>query len=869
MLRHLALLTLAVAAASADILNCGKYASTCSAQLGAYVDSSMTIHGSYSGDFSLSFDVYTDTQCAKGSYSVRGAGTWMDLNIVGQDNDQDRYWQVTYESVAVTTLNDDMTNRMNNGCPCGGTWVAGQERVLTSCPPGTCHYTGWLGGWTDPGTAGVEIGNAAFGFAEADGGKIALSFLDASYPTGMGFSSENIWLTINRVENCGPIRPSHDVCGAWEQRCNPAFVDGAKSMSAELVYEGNTGDPYESGIYKEKVIYYAEQSCGGALFSTETESTLQFDAASKRISGGLRSVRRVPYISVRPLVPTAVTMLSQRCPCGDASLWVLDKARRLTSCKLEQCKVDFFNNMQLTGFAFADNWLTSTQNHSTPEMRRTPLTTQFQSTTQTEADLGHGYVFVNNSCEYPYDARLDICGTWNLKCSTGDLGDEEISYVITGSAGDNSQGSGTGSISRERLVYSKGSGCNKEPFLLVNDKGFWTDMGNVTTSFAPGGRKILINFLITTVEAYSNVSVALLNASCPCGGEWKLGEPRIIAKCPPNTCDVEAITFGYGSVGTPGYGIIRDQEGLIRISDLRKDPGDGYTEFLGLDDFPLRQTEKCQPPNYESTYAGEWARPCDNGTSGVDFEGSLSIDGSQYSMVHYYFPTGDGCRNAPILIIEQAGKVSFGGNAQNVPSGKQLTFSPSQFNVTPLNDFSVQLLNQECPCSTTGSIWEKNVTTNVVNGCPAGTCDKLGLIRQPFGARAYGVVLRHDEFMRMTQLYADRTTGFAATFNVHDYYWVLEQAYPSSGGRKSGIDAGGVLLLVVFFAALIYLVGGMALNYRSSGTPRIPHAEFWTELPGLISAGFAFTLSGCGLFGRKKYAAMTNPENDTSSYGAL
>lgn len=58
-------------------------------------------------------------------------------------------------------------------------------------------------------------------------------------------------------------------------------------------------------------------------------------------------------------------------------------------------------------------------------------------------------------------------------------------------------------------------------------------------------------------------------------------------------------------------------------------------------------------------------------------------------------------------------------------------------------------------------------------------------------------------------------------FSTEDFTWVLyevlEPSKPSGGGggkSKASVGTGGVMLLIAFFAGVIYLGGGLILNYR-------------------------------------------------------
>lgn len=135
-------------------------------------------------------------------------------------------------------------------------------------------------------------------------------------------------------------------------------------------------------------------------------------------------------------------------------------------------------------------------------------------------------------------------------------------------------------------------------------------------------------------------------------------------------------------------------------------------------------------------------------------------------------------------------------------------------------------------------------------------------------------------------------------------YEVLEPPTPSGGGGKKDKNLGGgsVLLLIAFITGVVYLSGGLILNYRyasaahqpmcllrrrltqralplphsvcpfarrKSGELRAPHSSFWTSLPGLVSDGIQFSVCQCfglGGGGSKTYQRI---EPAGGSYGAL
>lgn len=63
-----------------------------------------------------------------------------------------------------------------------------------------------------------------------------------------------------------------------------------------------------------------------------------------------------------------------------------------------------------------------------------------------------------------------------------------------------------------------------------------------------------------------------------------------------------------------------------------------------------------------------------------------------------------------------------------------------------------------------------------------------------------------------------------------------------------GLSAGSVLLILLFVAVMVYIIGGMLFLrfYRgASGVEMIPNYEFWKDFPLLVKDGMIFTFRGC------------------------
>ena len=93
------------------------------------------------------------------------------------------------------------------------------------------------------------------------------------------------------------------------------------------------------------------------------------------------------------------------------------------------------------------------------------------------------------------------------------------------------------------------------------------------------------------------------------------------------------------------------------------------------------------------------------------------------------------------------------------------------------------------------------------------------------------------------------------------------------------MTGGDIFILILFLTIIVYFGGGMAYNFKQSGTPAIPHADFWRGCPGLVADGCHWTFTErCGTkpggavyttFGKGGGDPMDNETTERGGYGAL
>ena len=119
---------------------------------------------------------------------------------------------------------------------------------------------------------------------------------------------------------------------------------------------------------------------------------------------------------------------------------------------------------------------------------------------------------------------------------------------------------------------------------------------------------------------------------------------------------------------------------------------------------------------------------------------------------------------------------------------------------------------------------------------------------------------------------SNTTAGWDTPLSPYDFaYILLNSPDPARPQRSSsgGISAGGVLLIVFFCLCFAYFGTGMALNFKRTGSPTVPHAAFWSQLPTLVAEGVVFSCCQCfGLRGGRQ-DSYSSLDTDTKGYGSL
>jgi hypothetical protein len=216
---------------------------------------------------------------------------------------------INYPTLYVTATNEgDMVQALNDqqyGCPCGGTWVAGQKRKLTSCADGTCNGAKLFG-------AG-SLGMPGYGLMSITGGKLQISDLDETedniYPNGK-FGIDAFPFELDAA--CEPPKLDPTICGNYTQPCQS---DGAVTdFEVDFFYE--TMDK-KSEYTMERRDYMPGTGCDQAVVLTVTQNGILHKMDDTTAVKNGKAVRLAPTsITITPATDDIAGRLATACPCG-------------------------------------------------------------------------------------------------------------------------------------------------------------------------------------------------------------------------------------------------------------------------------------------------------------------------------------------------------------------------------------------------------------------------------------------------------------------------------------------------------------------------------------------------------------------------
>ena len=184
----------------------------------------MELSGITSGNYVLTQKVFASENCDSSTLfsQMFAQGVWQDLGPLdtSQVTNQRKLfvdvatWQITPQTdVWAASLNDQ-----SKGCPCGGTWVSGQMRTLTTCAQGTCANTQIFGSSIEETKSGIAIGKPSFTVAINNDTGFFLGRYDnipsAGFDNGVDNDAEPVQFNANGTSCPAPVFPG-TYCGAF------------------------------------------------------------------------------------------------------------------------------------------------------------------------------------------------------------------------------------------------------------------------------------------------------------------------------------------------------------------------------------------------------------------------------------------------------------------------------------------------------------------------------------------------------------------------------------------------------------------------------------------------------------------------------
>jgi hypothetical protein len=857
------------------------------------IQETVELSGITSGNYVLTQKVFQDDGCdsTKLFSQLFAQGVWQDLGPLDTSGvtNQRRLmvnvasWQITPQTADwAASLND-----ISKGCPCGGTWVAGQMRTLTKCAQGSCANTQIFGSSIEQTKSGIAIGQPSFTVSVKNKTGFFLGRYDsvpsAGFDNGVDNEAEPAQFQANGTSCPTPTFPG-TYCGEYTQFCSPevdvAGDEIAQSFDATFQYCGGkaAGDFTlgSAGWFNRTYTLYSDTTCTTPKVTYNEVGTMNTGKLSDTGEDSYGFERWAGATTVTPF-GAYTTTLALQCPCGGT--WVDGQPRRLTQCRSSDGQqatcVDpgWYQNVSLGQPAYgvirraADGQDLDELQFSRPTADSTAASGMFL-----DGLGGFAYQLNSKDATCPFDTpSYDYCGTWNRECIANlNAGDSTDMVLMTG------EGEDDGQILMYRQFFNPDTNCDEEMDvqLTVEATGYYSKMTVQDTH--PG---VLINYPTIYVTATNEGDmVEALNDKqygCPCGGTWVSGVKRKLTSCPSGTCaGAKSKLFGAGTLGQPGYGLMTITGGKLQISDLDVTEDNIFPNGrFGIDSFPFELDAQCEPPKVDPTICGNYTQPCQSDGAITDFEVDFfyeTMDAkNSYSMARRDYMPGTGCDQAAILEVKQEGTLKKMNALTAVKNGKAVELTPSSMVITPMNDDIAGRLQQACAC---GGTWAPNTARTFTAACPANTCTDESWLRQPIGVKSYGSMRKISTAMRMTSFNSDMKLGFENDLQPYDYALSVidtdscDPAPPQPAKKGGGADGGDIFIAIFFIGTAVYLVGGMLINYQTHGTARIPQIEMWKSIPGLVMGGIEYTFS-CGKGSSGKYAEFgANPDN---TYGSL
>ena len=689
---------------------------------------------------------------------------------------------------------------------------------------------------------------------------------------------------------CADPTAAANFCSSWTTNCGTSIdesdlaVDGT-SFTETFSYCGpaESGDfgLGDVGWYTRNVTTYSDAECNVGALTFAESGTFQSGGLDGNEDEAKSFQRLAAQVQVTPIDADTVQRLSLACACAVDSKsdpWVANQTRTLTQCPQDTCSSQgWYFNATIGETAYGTIRRLTDGTHPDTLQMSLPDNTQAVGIRLPVTFLGgKAFEITDDTCAFD-NPTYDYCGMWSRTCTA-----ESFTFDTTEVLSLTGEGESDGQAVYYKEFFSPGQACDQTiSQMTVEAVGFWSQFP------VNGVQGLLINYHQVEIQTATPDMLNNPSTGCPCGGTWVANQKRVLKTCAAGTCPGQAI-FGGGILGQPGYGKVVRVGTMIQMSKLQNTVADGISGAqLGMTDFPLTLNQECSKEVVVDRICGVYNQPCkpdgEYGTAVTsytsDFYYETMDDRHVYWVNRSDYNPGTGCDVTPILKIQQSGALVILSDKTAVTDAKAVQLTPSYLSIQPLADMVTTNLNKDCPCSSKANPWVTGQARILTEACPAGTCSDYSWLRQPIlgnGAPVFGSMRRMSNSLRMTQFRESKADGFAMLLDAFDFPYVLgdedacKYSPPTPGGQSGGSMGGGSVFLILFMVlVLVYVGGGMIMNYMKTQTPTIPHIEFWRTVPGHVVDGINFAVCGlCGMRkGGMKYAEFGG--NKDNGYGAL
>jgi hypothetical protein len=481
---------------------------------------------------------------------------------------------------------------LSNHCGCGGgsAWVAGRDRIITTCPEGTCETPIF----NDFNAVGLDtyayVARNTTTLQGENQNFIAFGSWNES-STGLGssglkYAMMDVSADSGKLNYCQSGSFSSSLCGTYMTGCavSPTELDVTIEMTLSGITTNQSSEgkiTYAQGLFNDTGGGCAEADMvydikGTGFFSQDSNANV-VDVV------GLVSVD-IDFTSftIKPITPAATDLINDAgtgCPCGGT--WTMGQARTLYSCPSGSCS-DVWTSAILPGGAFGQAGFGVAQFNTVDRILRV-------SQLDTSRDAGYARQFddsvylMNQVYSCPAATHpADFAGCWELPCHRVDAG-SSTPYAMSGQidlttpteseaaglTGSDESGASNGVFFLNRSVFAASSGCEGSDTKLVHVSAEGSYSRVQSSPSVTGGSVTSLNIFYVTVTPINSAGAAALRSECPtCHETWTAGRGVTFNA---TACDCAFLTTvaGIPIQGGQAYGVAKvwDYSSVVKVDD--------------------------------------------------------------------------------------------------------------------------------------------------------------------------------------------------------------------------------------------------------------------------------------------------------------